>query len=207
MLPIPACTFWFWSSMVNSCLICLISSMVNPCLDTSDNALQKVLAMNGILLQDWQGICILFALKTVHGTHHAHILWNPNCTIILDTVPHDRLKSCISLLSHSSVLQYHMFHCCTCSHGSVTGCHLPDAEFYTLFCYILSVHHTVYIYFHLLVMNFWSWRLLCIQIHITAWTAASVSSSPLTDGCCLDVAAIWHDVANDKNGKFWNHTH
>lgn len=68
------------------------------------NAFQKVFAVNGILLQELNGIChSLCFVEMSCVTHRAHTFWNRNCTFILDTVPHDRFKSCVSWYTVTSL--------------------------------------------------------------------------------------------------------
>lgn len=150
-------TFWFIESF-NFMLTCFDSGVLwqTHVLSPATVGSRKSLVWMPYCYRNDRAYAILFAmwsLERAYGTHHTPTLWNPNCIVILGTVPCDRLKSCISLF----MATYLFFNTACSMHDlfaavlDVMGLPLYASHFLSLrlkfwihFCHTLT-HHAVYI--------------------------------------------------------------
>lgn len=157
---------------------------VSESLVISDSVFQKVMAVNGMLLQDWWGIChslypvvlqkcswessCIHLMKFQLHRHSGH------CCILQTQVMHQFTVTCLSpnitcsmyiffaakpvVMTlppcAKSLVVIHISESSTNQSHSFKSC--------TLFCHRLWTHHAVSINFHKLAVSFRDWRLLRI---------------------------------------------
>lgn len=164
MFPLQAYTFHHQAMVMNQCPI------------SSDNALEKFMTTNGILLQEWE---------SDRGTQRAHTLWNPNPWMILTTILYDRLKLLQFTNHNTSIFENWIFHvssclvglqlyvCCFSHNHQVPKCtYHPDSSHHS--CKLQSADE-------FLLQRYSLHLKTALLPWLHAWTTVPVKSSHLTD--------------------------